>query len=209
MKHNIAITGLKGSGKGTLASYLVKQHNYIELSFAHALKDVLANVFDWPRDLLEGSTPESRRFRETVDEWWSEHLGIPDFTPRMAMQNVGTDLFRDCFNQNIWALTVKRKMLNSHTVISDLRFCNEHRIVKYNVDLVVKVLPAKLPVWYYIAQQALRGDELAATEMRDSFPEVHPSEWQTTVIPADITIVNNGTIQDLVDNFNSSAKSYE
>ena len=204
MKHNIAITGLKGSGKGTLASFLVKQYHYTELSFAFAVKDVLSNIFSWPRELLEGNTPESRRFRETVDEWWSQELGIPNFTPRYAMVNIGTDVFRNHFHPDIWALTVKRKIQNSHTVISDLRFVNEHRIVRPDVDIVVKVRPAKLPVWYNLAKRALEGDEDAAYEMHDCFPEVHSSEWQTTVIPADITLVNDGTIKDLTHKFVNS-----
>lgn len=202
---NIAITGLKGSGKGTLSSFLVKEHGYKELSFAYAIKDMLSNIFNWPRHLMEGDTPESRRFRETVDEWWSRELGIPNFTPRFAMQHIGTDVFRNHFHPNIWALTVKRKIQKSHTVISDVRFTNEHRIVRPDVDLVVKVLPAKLPVWYNLAKRALEGDEDAAYEMHDCFPEVHSSEWQTTIIPADITIQNDGTIQDLIDNFVKAA----
>lgn len=201
MNHNIAITGLKGSGKGTLASYLVNNYNYNELSFAYAVKDVLAAVFSWPREMLEGNTPESRRFRETVDNWWSNELNIPDFTPRFAMTNIGTDLFRDHFHKDIWALTVKRKLTGSHNVISDLRFVNEHRVVKNDIDLVVKVLPAKLPVWYNIAKNALLGDEDAYREMIENFPEVHKSEWETTIIPADITIKNDSTINDLIVKF--------
>lgn len=202
---NIAITGLKGSGKGTLASHLVNTHTYQELSFAHALKDTLSVVFAWPRDMLEGNTPESRKFRETVDEWWSNELGIENFTPRFAMQHVGTDLFRDRFHPRIWALTVKRKIQPTHTVISDLRFVNEYKTVKNSVDLIVKVLPKKTPVWYHIARQALQGDEDAYRDMLESFPEVHKSEWETTIIPADIEIRNDSTIEHLVHKFNTAA----
>lgn len=207
MNKNIAITGLKGSGKGTLASHLVKTYNYRELSFAYAIKDMLASIFSWPREMLEGNTPESRRFRETTDDWWGQALGIKDFTPRYAMQNIGTELFRECFHPDIWALTVKRQIQSSHTVISDLRFLNEHRAVRPDVDLIVKVLPRKLPVWYNVALAASQGDEMAAQEMVNCFPEVHKSEWQTTIIPADIEIKNDGTIQDLIDNFENSVNS--
>lgn len=205
---NIAITGLKGSGKGTIAQHLVNNHNYTELSFAYALKDVLAAVFNWPRHLLEGDTVESRQFRDTVDEWWGQELQINDFTPRYAMQNIGTELFRDRFCFDIWALVVKRKIETNKTVISDLRFNNEHRVVKDNIDLVVKVLPAKLPVWYNIAKQALEGNKDAYRDMHKSFPEVHKSEWETTVIPADIEICNDSTIDNLIQKFETAIVQY-
>lgn len=198
---NIAITGLKGAGKGTLASHLVNNYNYTELSFAYALKDVLAAVFNWPRHLLEGDTVESRRFRDTVDKWWSKELQVENFTPRYAMQNIGTELFRDRFCFDIWALVVKRKIQCSKTVISDLRFRNEYSVVKDNIDLVVKVLPAKLPVWYTIARQALEGDNDALRVMQKSFSAVHKSEWETTVLPADIELYNDSSIADLIIQF--------
>jgi hypothetical protein len=204
MKHNIAFAGLKGSGKGTLARHLVATHQYTELSFAHALKDVLSSTFNWPRHLLEGDTVESRQFRETVDVWWSEHLGIDNFTPRLAMQYIGTDLFRDRFHPCIWALSVKRQIQLNRTVISDLRFRNEYQIVKPDIDIIVKVHPAKIPVWYEIAKKAMQGDEDAYHDMINSFPEVHKSEWETTVIPADIELSNDSTIDDLIETFEHS-----
>jgi len=47
----IGICGLIGSGKDTIADYLVKEHNFIKLSFADKLKDCVAEMFDWNRDL--------------------------------------------------------------------------------------------------------------------------------------------------------------
>ena len=41
----IGITGLIGSGKGTVADILVEEHNFIKLSFADKLKDGVATVF--------------------------------------------------------------------------------------------------------------------------------------------------------------------
>jgi len=209
LNRNIAITGLKGSGKGTLASYLVTTYNYTELSFAHAVKDVLSSIFDWPRHLLEGDTSESRRFRDTVDAWWSQELNIKDFTPRMAMQFIATDLFRDRFHSDTWALTVKRKIKDTHVVISDMRFMNEYKVTQPTVDIVVKVLPAKTPVWYNIAKQALEGDNDAFHDMLNSFPEVHKSEWETTIIPADIILRNDSTIADLALNFEQQIRQLD
>jgi len=45
----IGICGLIGSGKGTVADILVEEHGYQKLSFADALKDGVAAMFNWPR----------------------------------------------------------------------------------------------------------------------------------------------------------------
>ena len=56
----IGICGLIGSGKGTVADVLVEEHKFEKISFADKLKDSVSILFDWPRDMLEGETPDSR-----------------------------------------------------------------------------------------------------------------------------------------------------
>ena len=56
----IGITGFIGSGKDTAANYLVAQHGFRRDSFAGALKDAVAQIFGWDRELLEGTTKSSR-----------------------------------------------------------------------------------------------------------------------------------------------------
>src|SRR5258708_6546586 len=99
--HLIALVGFKGSGKDTAGRFLVENYGFRNFSFAESLKDALASIFCWDRALIEGDTGESRAWRETVDSWWSEKLGIPNFTPRLAMQLVGTDVFRKHFNPDL------------------------------------------------------------------------------------------------------------
>ena len=74
--------------------------------------------------LLEGLTDESREWREQVDLWWVEKLGIPDFTPRWAMMHVGTDVMRQHFHPDIWVYNVERRLQQSDgpVVIIDARF---------------------------------------------------------------------------------------
>ena len=58
----IGVTGFIGSGKDTIANYLVAKHGFVRDSFAGTLKDAVAQVFGWDRELLEGLTPEAREW---------------------------------------------------------------------------------------------------------------------------------------------------
>jgi hypothetical protein len=110
MRKIIGLVGFIGSGKGTVARHLVDNYGFRQESFAKSLKDACSNIFDWPRDLLEGDTPESRQWRELPDLWWSEKLGIKDFTPRLALQLIGTNALRDHFSQDLWFLSLENRI---------------------------------------------------------------------------------------------------
>ena len=137
----IGLCGEQGCGKDTVANILISEYGFIKLTFASTLKDVVAILFSWPRDLLEGLTEESRLWRETVDDFWSEKLSIPSFTPRKSLQMIGTDLFRIHFNNDIWINIVENKIgatlknnPNTNIVISDCRFANEFSLIKQFPD---------------------------------------------------------------------------
>ena len=125
----IGITGFIGSGKDTVAGMLVEQ-GCVQDSFASPLKDLCASIFGWDRDLLVGDTVDSRDFRETPDLYWTRKLNIDNFTPRLALQLIGTEIMRTHFNQNIWLDSLEyriRKQANNNNciVVSDARFKNE------------------------------------------------------------------------------------
>ena len=63
----IGICGFQGSGKDTVADYLVNTHDFRRISFAGTLKDAVSAIFGWDRELLEGRTRESREWREQID----------------------------------------------------------------------------------------------------------------------------------------------
>jgi hypothetical protein len=137
----IGLCGSQGSGKDTVANILVSEYGFIKLTFASTLKDIVSILFSWPRDLLEGLTEESRLWRETNDDFWSEKLSIPNFTPRKALQMIGTDLFRIHFNNDIWTNILGKKISivlknnpNTNIVISDCRFTNEFSLIKQFTD---------------------------------------------------------------------------
>lgn len=195
----IGIVGFIGSGKDTLARKISAHTQGKHFSFAAPLKDAAAAIFGWPRNLLEGDTPESRTFRETTDLFWSNKLGIAEFTPRLALQVLGTDVLRNHFHTNIWLNSLEYRLQSTQTsvVISDARFQNELDLVREQGGKIIWVQRGPLPEWYDIACRANQGDALALKTMQTRFKHVHRSEWDWAGYPVDIVIDNNGTLEDL------------
>ena len=182
----IAFCGFIGSGKDTCAEYLIKNHGYIKLSFASILKDILSILFGWDRVMMDGLTYENRIWRESVDIWWSEKLNIPNFSPRYAMRFIGTELFRDCFNKDIWLLNIEKSLLKyKKVVITDCRFPNEINMLKKYNTLFIHVI-RDLPTWY----NDYKNKKLDNVNM-------HRSEISWIHTNIDFEIYNNGTIEEL------------
>lgn len=197
----IGACGFIGSGKGTFGEYLVTQHGWKSASFAKSLKDMVAAVFHWPRELLEGDTKESREWREKMDYWWSDKLNRP-VTPRWVLQNIGTDVMRNHFADDIWVLSLERAILDlgSNVVVTDVRFPNEvSKIRSMNGGKTVWIRRGELPEWYDMAHAANSDTFLHAPECHDEMTKlgIHQSEWAWVGQPMDYIIHNDGTPEDL------------
>jgi hypothetical protein len=205
----IGICGLIGSGKDTTADYLQNIHQFRRESFAHALKDAVAQVFGWDRDLLEGRTKESRAWREQVDPWWSERLAMPELTPRHVLQVWGTEVARRSFHDDIWiaALENKLRKTTDDVVISDCRFPNEIKSIRRAGGIVIRVVRGPEPEWYSIAETVNRGPvrntEWALSKNRLEKYHVHASETAWIGTKFDAVIDNNA---DGLDNLYSQIK---
>lgn len=187
----IAFCGRIGSGKDTAAEYLEHEHGFSRESFARSLKESLSAVFGWSLEMINGVTPEARAWREVRDDWWAERLGIDNFTPRWALQNIGTNLFRHHFNDEIWIASLERRISRTtgDIVITDARFQNEVEAVRRLGGKIVHVERGDDPVWW---QAALSGDVETLHRLN-----VHESEWAWATTKFDATISNNSTINEL------------
>ena len=203
----IGLVGWIGSGKNTVADILATQHSYKRDSFAAPLKDATANIFNWPRKTLEGDTDHSRHFRECVDPYWANKLSIKNFTPRLALQIVGTELFREHFHPRIWLDSLEHRYIASGqkpTIITDCRFRNELAFVKQMGGFTIRVKRGEEPHWTELAKQAQEGDAFAEQQLSDI--GIHASEWDHTGVLVDFIIENNGTLEQLTDKVSSVAK---
>lgn len=196
----IGLTGFIGTGKNSVASFLIDNYDFYQDSYASTLKDICCVIFGWDREMIEGSTNESRVWREEIDVWWANKLGIPNFTPRLAMQLVGTDALRKHFHSDIWLLTLESRLikgLGKDIVVSDARFINELQLVKKHNGVIINVCNDIKPEWYDVAKSAISGSSRHTEIMKEKYPMVHESEWSWLSVEPDFIIKNTGTLSDL------------
>ena len=199
----IGICGFQGSGKDTIADYLCNIYGFKRDSFAATLKDAVAAVFGWDRELLEGRTRESRAWRECVDPWWANRLNMPNLTPRLVLQRWGTEVARKSWHDDTWIASLENKLARAHNdiVITDVRFPNEIAAVRNAGGIVIRVVRGDEPVWYSIAQQANKGDTVAQQQLKDF--NIHPSETAWIGTDFDAVLDNN---QEGLDNLYSQVR---
>ncbi len=189
----IGVVGFIGSGKGAVGD-LLEQKGFVKDSFAKPLKDACSAMFGWPRELLEGDTEVSRNWREEHDSFWSEKFGYT-FTPRLALQLMGTEAGRNVFHQDLWVISLLNRAKNKDVVVTDVRFQNEIKYIQDNNGVVVRVKRGPEPVWYYLAEDANRGFSSATMGMSNM--GIHKSEWDWIGSEFNYVIDNKGTLQDL------------
>ena len=199
----IGVCGFIGSGKDTVADYLVNLHHFRRESFANTLKDAVSAVFGWDRTMLEGRTKQAREWREQVDLWWAERLNMPNLTPRWILQNWGTEVCRKNFHDDIWIASLENKLRNStdDIVISDCRFPNEIAAIKKAGGRVVRVVRGAEPEWYQLAVSRNRGpngnSSWALSGRKLEQLGIHASETAWVGTRFDAVLDNNSTLEDL------------
>ena len=136
----IGLLGRKRVGKDTVADYLINNYNFTKHAFAHPIKEILKIMFDFTESQLNND-------KEKIDDRW----GI---SPRIAMQQFGTDFVRDNIckyipniknNLNDETLWIKlfriwyEKNKEKDIIISDVRFLDEIEVIKSLGGKIIKI----------------------------------------------------------------------
>lgn len=150
----IALTGLAGAGKDTVADTLVTHAGFSKLAFADALRAEVAHAFalgdqygilsdrsskELPHPLLTMARCNAPEFVGRVaaieDAWMNSEFLHRQYSPRRILQWWGTE-YRRAQQPNYWstkvALAVARMHANDQerVVITDCRFPNEATAVR-------------------------------------------------------------------------------
>lgn len=178
----IGVLGRKGSGKDTIADYIINKFHYEKMVIAEPLKNACKELFNFSNEQLYGD------LKEVVDTQW----GV---SPRKVLQWFGTDIIRNRINElnpdignNFWVTLLKIKFLqktntdkNLKIIVSDVRFQNE-------IDMV----------------RELGGKVIKLTRESVNSDDAHESEKNIDKLEGDINILNDGTLDELykkVDEF--------
>lgn len=209
----VTVSGFIGSGKDTVSSYLQDKYNFQQVSFAGALKDAVASVFGWDRSMLEGRTAESRAWREQVDQWWSTRLNM-NITPRWVLQYWGTDVLRNNFHDDIWIASLENKLRKTkdNIVISDVRFPNEVTSIHNAGGVVIRIKRGNDPDWFEDAFNVNAGPtnlSWAISKQKMGELKIHASETSWIGSKIDLTVSNDGSIDELFDQLESLVKNLE
>lgn len=201
----VGVIGCIGSGKGAVSEYLVNEKGYARLSFADPVKDAGAAIFGWDRGMLQGDTEASRKWREEKDEFWSGVLGYK-FTPRLALQLIGTEVGRNYFHPDIWlaSLEMRYKTLSAqgvNVVVDDCRFPNEIEFISKLGGKLIVVERGHRDEWWQVAYDQNTGiAEDDAPKMEGKYKHIHPSEWSwisKRTFDISSPIANDGTLEHL------------
>lgn len=129
----IGIAGYKGSGKDTAGSVLIDKYGFEKISFAAPMKDLVAQMFNIDRFMLEGSDCKMRALRE------DPKFGAYGMSGRKLLQEIGTGL-RDIVSPNIWVdMALKNCIDDENYVITDVRFPNEVEAIHNKGGFVIGI----------------------------------------------------------------------
>jgi dephospho-CoA kinase len=168
----ITVSGKAGAGKDTIADYLINRYNFTKISLADPIKRMVQDVF-----ALSENTVYDRNEREKpLNQWGGKSV-------RQFLQLIGTELFRDNIDQDIWVKSLYLKIKDSlkEYVIPDVRFPNELNYLKNNVP---------------------KGELISIKVIRagcDGVVGINNHRSESFELNTDYTIQNNGTVEELYE----------
>lgn len=166
MKNLIAITGIAGSGKDTLADGFAERFGMEKVSFARAMKKGVQAMFDLPDKAVFGDKTEKEK---PIPK-------LKGITARRILQTLGTEWGRNIIDEDIWVHPVSGQwdsMPDDHPgmVISDLRFDNEAEWVKKMGGFIVQV---QTPDHTLITSKSTHASELGVEDSLIDFIALNP-----------------------------------
>lgn len=142
----VGLTGKKGAGKDMIGSYLIEQHGFVRVSFADALKESVAALFDIPVEQLETWKNDPHAIVSigiAVEEGWM--VGGRTMTVRQFLQRYGTEAHREVFGDGFWLDVARQRIAELHAqghqrlVFTDVRFDNEAELIRTLGGQVVRI----------------------------------------------------------------------
>jgi hypothetical protein len=126
----LGFSGLKRSGKDTAAEILreeCRRYSVHRIAFADSLREALRAVFGFSDEQMFGSQ------KEEVDPFWG-------LSYRQAAQRVGTDLFRDQLDPQVWIKSWQKRVL-----AADDKNCQMREAMYAVKPLLVLVTDVRFP----------------------------------------------------------------
>jgi hypothetical protein len=187
----IGVCGRKRHGKDTVGGFLRDEANFTPIAFADPIKRIAMDLYSFSYDQCYGT----REDKETVDPRYG-------FSPRHAMQQIGTEMFRNLYEPT-WVeyakTTINRARAGqnppihspqakaflptslvardtSRWVITDVRFPDEARAIREMGG----------QVWKVVRPSLLEG-----------LNDTHASETSVDWIEPDLLITTDSTLEDL------------
>ena len=151
----IGLCGYAAAGKDTAARVLIDDLFFQRVAFADPIKGALLAL----DPLVPGPREEQylRLSEFCKDRSWAEVKEYPEV--RRLMQVLGTEVGRNLFDPEIWVKIAESKILSQlsvgNTVVTDVRFPNEARLIKKHGGVLVRVTrPGFGPVNEHVSDRA-------------------------------------------------------
>ncbi len=190
----IGLVGATGSGKTTLAQFLVDEHGYERVHMGGPIKDML-RALGIPEDHLTGS-PEDRSVPLAL---------LGGRSARYAMQTLGTGWGRRAVSTDIWSNAVTAvldRMIDKPTkriVIDDLRFPNDWNVIQVFGGTIVRVRRQNWGRKRGIRDHVVHAlPQLHALARLVKMSVLHETEYHWHDAPASIEIANCGSTKNFL-----------
>ena len=169
---------------------------YVIKKFADKLKTLVCLLIGYTREQLEDRVLKEK---ELGEEWWyykgrnnslipynkNSKRNLEDLikpTPRLLLQLIGTNLFREQLHPNTWVNASFANYLNNAWIFTDVRFPNELEAIKKHNGITIRINRGLVERTGKMIQE----------------PE-HISETALDNAKFDYVIENDGTIEKLIE----------